>query len=88
MLTIVGQQQQQQAAKGSCNASRMFEALSLSKTTEGQKQALVSLQKRQKGDLLCVFRIWFRLSRPRARDQMRGSAVTKGANAIGAEGGR
>lgn len=48
MLTIVGQQQQQQAAKGSCNASRMFEALSLSKTTEGQKQALVSLQKRQK----------------------------------------
>jgi hypothetical protein len=86
VLTIVGQQQ---AAKHSCNASRMFEALSLSKQLRGSsRQALVSLQKRQKGDLLCVFRIWFRLSRPRARDQMRGSAVTKGANAIGAEGGR
>ena len=52
MLMIVGQQQ---AAKDSCNASRTFEALSLSKPLRGSSQALVSLQRRQKGDLLCVF---------------------------------
>jgi hypothetical protein len=64
VLTVVGQQQ---AAKGSCNASRTFEALSLSKQLRGSSQALVSLQKRQRRSPLRL-RIWFRLSRPRARD--------------------